>query len=187
MKNAVKVTIFPNFESVSRVWKRFLSLQKKVIMSKSNPKAGLDQIKAFLSQKHIAIVGISRNKQKFGNAIFKELNQKGYTLYPVHPELPEYEGVSCYKTIAALPVEATALVICTQPPQTVQLVKEALDKNIRHIWLQQGAQSEEAVKFAFENNINLIQRECILMFAEPLVFIHKLHRSINKLFGAYPK
>jgi len=156
-------------------------------MSKSNQKAGLDQIKAFLSQKHIAIVGISRKNQKFGNAIFKELSKKGYALYPVHPELGEYEGVKCYKTIAALPDEATALAICTQPAQSAQLVKEAMDKNIRHIWLQQGAQSDEAVSFAIENKINLIQRECILMFAEPLVFIHKFHRSINKLFGAYPK
>lgn len=156
-------------------------------MSKSNPKAGLDQIKAFLSQKHIAVVGVSRKSQKFGNSIFKELAKKGYQLYPIHPELNEFEGVKCYKTIAELPDEVTALVICTQPPQTAQLVKESLDKNIRQIWLQQGAQSDEAVSFAIENNIKLVQRECILMFAEPTVFIHKFHRTINKLFGAYPK
>jgi uncharacterized protein len=156
-------------------------------MQTTKQKAGLDAIKAFMGQKHIAVVGVSAKSTKFGNSIFKELKSKGYHLYPVHPTLGQFEGVSCFQTISALPDEVTALIICTKPEKTSTLVKEAAEKNIRHVWLQQGAQNDKAVQYAQEHNLNLIHRECVLMFAEPAAFIHKFHRSINKLFGLYPK
>jgi uncharacterized protein len=156
-------------------------------MQTTKEKTGLDAIKAFMSQKHIGIVGVSAKSSKFGNTIFKELKSKDYCIYPVHPTLDQFEGVSCFKTIAALPDEVTALIICTKPENTLTLVKEAVKKNIRHLWLQQGAQTSEAVQYAHEHDLNLIHRECVLMFAEPAAFIHKFHRSINKLFGLYPK
>ncbi len=147
----------------------------------------LNQVKEFLAQKHIAIAGVSGKPQKFGNAIFKELQKKNYQLYPIHREMATFEGVKCYPDVHSLPPEVTALVICTQPEQSVDLMKEAIEKNIRHVWLQQGAQNDESVKLAEENNLNLIQKECVLMFAEPSVFIHRFHRGINKFFGKIPK
>lgn len=156
-------------------------------MQSTKQKVGLDAIKAFMGQKHIAVVGVSAKSTKFGNSIFKELKSKNYQLYPVHPTLGQFEGVSCYQTIAALPDEVTALIICTKPENAITLVKAAVEKNIRHLWLQQGAQTDEAVQYAHDHNLNLIHRECVLMFAEPAAFIHKFHRSVNKLFGLYPK
>jgi len=147
----------------------------------------LNEVKEFLGQKHIAIAGISRKPQKFGNAIFKELSKKNYHLYPIHREMVNYEGMKCYPDVNALPPEVSALIICTQPAQTTGLVKAAIARNIRQIWLQQGAQNEESIRLAAENNLNLIQKECVLMFAEPSVFIHRFHRGINKFFGKFPK
>jgi hypothetical protein len=147
----------------------------------------LASVKEFLAQKHLAIAGLSRKKSKFGNTIFKELQKKDYQLYPVHPELDEYEGVECCADISLLPDEVTGIVICTKPDKAEKLVNEAIDKGIKHIWLQQGAQNETTQKMAEENNINLITKECVLMFAEPAAFIHRFHRGINKIVGKLPK
>jgi len=35
-------------------------------------------VEDFIAQKKIAVVGVSRKKTKFGNAIYKELKQKGF-------------------------------------------------------------------------------------------------------------
>lgn len=156
-------------------------------MKKEKTKAGLQSIEKFLEQQHMAVVGVSRNKSKFGNTIFKELKAKGYRLYPVHPTLESFDGLPCFNTIADLPPEVTAVVICAKPGLASGVVREAHEHNIRHIWLQQGAQNDAAVQYAADNNLNLVHRECILMFAEPSAFIHKLHGSINKLFGIYPR
>jgi predicted CoA-binding protein len=147
----------------------------------------LASIKEFLAQKHMAVAGISRKKSKFGNAIFKELQKKNYQLYPLHPELEEYEGIACYAEISTLPDEVSGIVICTKPEKAEQLVNEAVRKGIKHIWLQQGAQNENTMKLADEHDINLITKECVLMFAEPSAFIHRFHRGINKFLGMYPK
>ncbi|MFP4469387.1 MAG: CoA-binding protein, partial [Bacteroidales bacterium] len=122
-----------------------------------------------------------------GNAAFKEMAKNQYILYPVHPEMEAIEGVKCYKKIADLPDEVQALLVSTSARHSLQLVKEAHEKGIAHVWLQQGSQNDEAIDFAIENNINLIQRQCILMFANPVEGIHKFHRGINKFFGVYPR
>lgn len=147
----------------------------------------LASIKEFLAQKHLAIAGISKTKSKFGNTIFKELTKKNYQLYPIHPGMKEFEGIACFPDVNALPEEVSGIIICTKPDKAEKLVNEAVKKGIKHIWLQQGAQNEATLKLANENNINLITKECVLMFAEPSAFIHRFHRGINKMFGKLPK
>lgn len=150
-------------------------------------RASLDDINAFMNQKHIALAGISLTKTKFGNSIFKELKKKDYSVYPVHPSLENFEGTKCYPDINSLPQEIKALIICTKPENVFDLVKKAVEKNIRLIWIQQGAQNDEAIQFAIDHGLTIIHRECVLMFANPVVSVHKFHRAIKKLFGAYPK
>lgn len=158
----------------------FVSLYKLLTMS------NLDQIKTFVGQKHIAIAGVSGTPHKFGNAIFKELNKKGYTLYPISKSLQEFEGISCFPDIQSIPNEVTALIICTKPEQSKLLVQEARAKGIRNIWLQQGAEDKAKPETAASANENLITNQCILMYVEPSHFMHRTHAFINKLVGKYP-
>lgn len=150
-------------------------------------KASLDQIKAFMAQKNMAIVGVSRDSKKFGNTVLKELKSKSYKLFPVHPELEEAEGVKCYPSLEALPDEVTAIFISTKPDKTTQIVKSAIARGIKQIFLQQGAQNDDAVNYAEDQGANIIHRKCILMFAGPVGSIHRFHRALSKLFGTYPK
>jgi predicted CoA-binding protein len=155
-------------------------------MTTKPSKASKAQIDQFLGEKHIAVVGISQSHQKFGNTIFKTLLSAGYHLYPVHKELRSFEGVPCYENIAQLPAGVNAIVICTKPESAAELMRQAAEKGIRHIWLQQGSQSDDAILAAQKEGLNIIHRECILMFAEPVKSIHRFHRGINKVFGIYP-
>lgn len=156
-------------------------------MSKKYPRVSLDAVQKFVSKKNLAIVGISRDPKKFGNAVLKELKDKGYNIYPVHPEIEEAESIKCYKSIGELPDTVESLFISTKPEKTPDLVKAAHDKNISHIWLQQGAQHDDALQYAIDNKINIIYKQCILMFTEPVTSVHKFHRGFNKIFGIYPK
>jgi len=56
-------------------------------------KAAIDD---FLSQGRIAVVGASRSPRKFGNKVFRELQSRGYAVYPVNPRAEEVEGQKCY-------------------------------------------------------------------------------------------
>jgi predicted CoA-binding protein len=150
-------------------------------------KPALKDIEEFMSQEHMAIVGVSRNDKKFGNALVKELKAKDYKLYPVHPDLESVHGIQCYKSVAQLPENVTGVIICTKPEKTLELVEQVLEKGIMHIFLQQGAQNDEAIQLALDKGANIIHRKCALMFAEPVESIHKFHRGLSKFFGVYPK
>ena len=148
--------------------------------------ATLEAINNFTSQKNIAVAGVSRKKQKFGNAIYKELTKKGYNVYPVNPNLNEYEGKICYKDINSLPDEVTGIVINTKPETTKKLIKEAEAKGIKNIWLQQGSADKETIAEVATSNSNIINKECIMMFGESVKGIHGFHRWLKKSFGKFP-
>lgn len=143
-------------------------------------------VEEFLAQKKIAVVGVSRKKTKFGDAIYRELKQKGYEVFPVNPNINEYEGETCYSDLISLPEKVDAVVICVPPVQTEKVVREASQAGINKVWLQQGSQSEVAIKYCEENGIDCVSNECILMFAQPSTFIHRAHKWVWSVFGKLP-
>jgi predicted CoA-binding protein len=143
-------------------------------------------VEEFLAQKKIAVVGVSRKKTKFGNAIYKELKQKGYQVYPINPNMDAFEGNACYPDLLSLPEKVEAVVINVPPVQTEKVVKEAKEAGINKVWLQQGSQSEAAIKFCEENGIDCVSNECILMFAQPSAFIHRAHKWVWGVLGKLP-
>ncbi len=146
----------------------------------------LKQIEEFISSGPIAMVGVSRNPKKFGFAAFRELKEKGMNIIPVNPYAEEIHGVKVYKDIKSLPPEIKGLMIMTKKAQTQAVIKEAKEKKIKHIWIQQGSESKEALQEVEGTDINFITGECVLMFYKPHS-IHKFHRGILKFFRRYPK
>jgi len=145
-----------------------------------------ERIDRFLECKKFAIAGVSRNKHKFGNTIYKELKKKNFDIVPVSPNMDSFEGEKCYRSVGDLPSDVEALIIVTKPGSSLSLLKEAANKGIKNIFLQQGAQNKEIMEYADRNGVNLICKHCILMFANPSG-IHKFHERISKFFGFYPK
>jgi len=143
-------------------------------------------VEDFIAQKKIAVVGVSRKKTKFGNAIYKELKQKGYQVFPINPNINVFEDNVCYPDLLSVPEKVDAVVINVPPAQTEKVVKEAKQAGINKIWLQQGSQSEAAIKFCKENGIDCVSNECILMFAQPAAFIHRAHKWIWGVLGKLP-
>jgi len=145
-----------------------------------------EKIDRFMACKKFALAGVSRSKHKFGNTIFKELRKMNFDIVPVSPNMDSFEGEKCYRSVKDLPSDVEALVIVTKSEVSLPLLKEAANKGINNIFLQQGAHNKEIIEYAGSNGINLICKHCILMFANPSG-IHKFHERISKFFGFYPK
>jgi len=141
----------------------------------------------FVGQRSLAVVGVSRGGKKFGNSAYRELKAKGYRLVPVHPEAEILEGDRCAKNLASLPAPVGGVLIIVPPQQAEQVVQEAAAAGIKRVWLQQGAESQAAIRLAESKGMSVVSGECILMFAEPVGFGHRAHRWIKGLFGGLPK
>jgi predicted CoA-binding protein len=141
----------------------------------------------FLSQKTLAIVGVSRDPKAFANGAYKELKEKGYRLLPVNPHMETFDGERCYPSLKALPEAPGGALVMVAPAQAEAVVRDAADAGIKRIWMQQGAESEAAIKACQENGISEVHGECILMFAQPQKFYHKPHRWVWGALGKLPK
>jgi hypothetical protein len=146
----------------------------------------LKQIEEFLNSQPIAMVGVSRNPKKFGFAAFKELKEKGMNLIPVNPYADEIHGTKVYHDVKSLPADVKGLIIMTKKEQTAGVIREAKERGLKHIWIQQMADSKEALNELKGTDINFITGECILMYYKPHSF-HKFHAWIKKIFRRFPK
>lgn len=140
-------------------------------------------IENFIQSKRVAVVGASRTGKKFGNAIATELKQRGYEVFLVHPTAEEIGGEHCYANLAALQGKVDGVLICVPPQATEQMLREAVEIGVKNIWLQQGAQSAEALALARELGVTPVNGKCILMYAPPVKSIHGFHRAVVKVFG----
>ena len=146
----------------------------------------LKQIDEFLDSQPIALVGVSRNPKKFGYAAFKELKEKGMKIIPVNPSGDEILGEKSFSSIKQLPADVRGIIVLTRKDQTASVVRDAKEKGIKQIWIQQMSDNKEALSELNGTDINYITGECILMHYKPHS-IHKFHRSLKKFFGRFPK
>ncbi len=146
----------------------------------------LKQINEFLDSQPIALVGVSRSPKKFGYTAFKELREKGMNIIPVNSEADEIMGIRSYRNVKLLPPEVKGIIILTKKDQTANVIREAKVMGIKQIWIQQMADTKEALDELKGSDINFITGECILMHYKPHS-MHKFHGSLKKFFGRFPK
>ncbi len=143
------------------------------------------EIEEFVRSKRFAVVGVSRNPRKFGNTIYKELKNRGYEVFGVNPSMSEIDGDKCYPDLSALKGRVDAAVVCVTPNRVESTLRDAGEAEVRHVWLQQGAESANAVKMGQSLGITTVAGKCILMYAEPVRSFHAFHRFFVRVAGRY--
>lgn len=118
---------------------------------------------SFASKKVWAVVGVSDNREKYGNKIFRQLREANYTVYAVNPKLSEVEGAPCYPDLASLPQQPEVVNVVVPPALGLGIVKQCLQLGIQCLWFQPGAESEEAIKAAQEGGMQVLANACILL------------------------
>ena len=133
----------------------------------------------------IAVIGVSRNKKKFGYTLYKELQSRNKNVFPVNPSISEIDGFPCVPDIKSLKEIPELVVIVVKPHHALKVIKENYQRGIKHFWLQPGAQSKEVLEFCTANNIPFTSGKCLFLYLEPVKSIHSVHRFFSKLFGKY--
>jgi len=141
----------------------------------------------FLSQKKIALIGVSRDTKQLANVAFRFLKTHGYTVYPVNPNAEQVEGERCFSTVASLPEKVDGALIFLPPEKTINVLPQIAEAGINHVWLQQQTESPQAIQFCKDHNIHVVYGECIMMFSEPLSFPHRAHRWVKKVTRTLPR
>lgn len=148
------------------------------------------QVEAFLSARHIAVAGVSRDSRQPANCIYRKLKAAGHEVFAVNPNASEVEGGPCYADLRSLPRPVEAVVITTHPNAALQVVKQCADLGIRQVWFHrsfgEGSISEKAVQACRQDGIDCIVGGCPMMYCEPVDFGHRCMRWVLKLGHRVP-
>jgi len=118
----------------------------------------------FLKQSVFAVAGASEDREKYGNKTLRVYQQNNMKVYPLNPKSTQIEGLDVIRDVASLPDSVDALSIVTPPAVTRHIVKAALDKGIKHFWMQPGAENDEAIAEAEKAGANVIYGgPCVLV------------------------
>lgn len=111
--------------------------------------------------KKIAVVGASRDPAKPSNWIPKYLQQHGYKIFPVNPSTKEWEGQACYASLGEIPEEIDVVDVFRPSGEAPGIVKAAIEKGAKVVWLQEGIESQEAAELAKKAGIEIVMDRCI--------------------------
>jgi predicted CoA-binding protein len=149
--------------------------------------------KEFLALDRIAVVGVSRAKNKAANLIYRKLRTEGYKVFAVNPNTKNVEGDICYPDLRAIPEKPGGVVIVTNPEITKRIVRECADLGIANVWMHNGIDSKgtsispEGVEYCHNHNINVIPGGCPMMFCVHADTGHRVMRWVQTLTGKLPK
>jgi len=122
---------------------------------------------------------------KFGSMAYRALKRNGYHVLAVNPNLDSIDGDTCYGSLPDLPGSAEAVLVTIKPASADSLLDHAKKAGIRKLWFQQGGDFTALAKQAREEGFVVVENKCILMYAEPVSGIHRIHRFFAKLFNRY--
>ncbi len=113
--------------------------------------------------KSVAVVGATRDREKYGYKVLMDLRRGGYSVYGVNPNYREIEGIECFPDIQSLPELPDLLILVVPPEITEKVVEEAVILGVKRVWMQPGAESPRAVDFCREKGIKAVHDACIMV------------------------
>jgi len=123
-----------------------------------------DLIAEFVDRRNvIAVVGASRNPEKYGHKVYKDLKEAGYKVYPVNPNASEILGDRCYPSLRSLPERPDVVTVVVPPRVTEEVVKTCKDLGISKVWMQPGSESDRAIQFCRDAGIKVVHGVCIIV------------------------
>lgn len=147
-------------------------------------------IEQFLSQKRIAIVGVSHQPREFSRMVYAEFCRRGYDVFPVNPHLNNIDGRPCFARVQDIVPAPDAVLILTPPHVTEQIVRDCAEAGARRVWMHRGeglgAVSADAMMFCDDHGIDVIAGYCPYMFLDHPGLLHSTHGTFLKLTGHFP-
>ena len=121
-----------------------------------------EQIRKFYLLKNITVIGMSKNPEKAAHYVPKYLAEKGYNIIPVNPTTDKILDKKCYREIAEVPDSIDIVDVFRPSEEVLPVVREAVKKNPKVIWLQEGIHNPEAEELARKAGIEVVFNRCIL-------------------------
>jgi predicted CoA-binding protein len=111
--------------------------------------------------KTIAVVGLSPNPARPSHGVARALQERGYSIVPVHPSADEVLGQKAYRRLSDIPVPIDLVDVFRRAEGVTPVVEECIELGLKAIWIQEGIVNEPAACRAREAGMMVIMDRCI--------------------------
>lgn len=109
----------------------------------------------------IAMVGYSNKRHRDSYKVATFLQEQGYLLYPVNPQLSEAEGKPCYSSLREIPGPIDLVNVFRRAEFLPSIIEDAIAIQAKVLWTQLGIIDLQAAHIATEAGLTVIMDSCI--------------------------
>ncbi len=121
-----------------------------------------DQVRDILTtSRTIAVVGLSNKPDRPSNEIASYLKEQGYRIIPVNPTIKEALGEKAYPSLKDIPERIDVVQIFRRPEEVPAVVEDAIAIGAKVVWMQPGAENEEAAAKAEAAGLKAVVGACM--------------------------
>jgi uncharacterized protein len=110
----------------------------------------------------IAVVGLSDNPIRPSYGVSAYMQNEGYRIIPVNPQIDSCLGEKAYASLLDVPEKIDIVNIFRRPEFVEEVVDQAIQLKVPAIWMQEEVIHEEAAEKARRNGIFVVMDRCIL-------------------------
>jgi hypothetical protein len=109
----------------------------------------------------IAIVGISNDHYYTSYQVGHYLEEMGYFIYPVNPNIDEVDGHPSYESLDQIPAPIDIVSVFRKSDYLLEVTEQAIAVGAKTVWAQLDVIDDEAVRRALEAGVNVATNLCI--------------------------
>lgn len=121
-----------------------------------------EEVRDILQLKNVAVVGMSKNSEKAAYYVPKYLSENGYNIIPVNPTADKILDKKCFPNLDVVNEKIDIIDVFRPSEDVMPVIEDAIKKNPRVIWLQEGIHNPEAEEIARKKGIKVIFNRCML-------------------------
>jgi predicted CoA-binding protein len=111
--------------------------------------------------KRIALFGASPKADRPSYRIMRFLLEKGYEVIPIRPGVKEILNQRCYPNVQEVTGGIDLVLIFRRSVEVPPIVKEAMGRGVKAVWMQEGIVSPEAFEQATQAGLRAVMDRCI--------------------------
>ncbi|MBK9139659.1 MAG: CoA-binding protein [Verrucomicrobia bacterium] len=122
-----------------------------------------EEVREILTRyKTVAVVGLSDKPDRDSHRVAAYLQQAGYRIIPVNPNLSEVLGERAYPSLREVPVPVDIVDIFRKPDAVPAIVADAIAIGAKVIWMQDGIAHNAAADQARAAGLKVVMSKCML-------------------------
>jgi signal transduction histidine kinase/predicted CoA-binding protein len=140
----------------------FETVQSGTTVLAGIPTPSDDELKHILeSVRTLAVVGMSANQDQPNFTVPAYLKEHGYRIIPVNPNLDEVLGEKSFPDLESVPGPVDLVLVFRRSETVPEVVEQAIKKEARVVWMQEGIVNEPAAQRAIEAGLEVVMNTCM--------------------------